>query len=94
MTTLEKLARTLCDVERKANGWPALRPDETLESAGTKWYTEMAHACLAALLEPSEAMVEAGFYAEGIDWQTDGAGRPTTSLHVWQAMIRAALKEK
>jgi len=94
MTTIEKLARAIAkgaisEWDSAERGWQTV--EQCVDDSWRDWLPD-AHACLTALLEPTEAMVEAGFYVEGIDWQTDDAGRPTTSLHVWQAMIRAALE--
>lgn len=79
---IEKLARAMLADEF------ALTPNRDFDAVwaeeGPAWLAN-ARACLEALREPSEAMVEAG---DSVDhWTPDS--RP-----VWQAMIDVALERK
>lgn len=84
---VERVARAMFEVgHADAHG-----PDIYEEQAD--WWRECARAAIAALREPTEAMIAAGW--EGGDWC-----KPTISYHdddapqqCWRAMIDAALTE-
>ena len=72
MTMVEKVAAAIRNVNETTSG--LTYSDLT---------REMARAAIAAMMEPTEAMLDAGDAADGYD----------VYVGVWTAMVQAALKE-
>jgi len=79
MTMIERVARAML-----ATGpltWDQIHPKSQSD------YIKMARAAIAAMREPSEAMIKEGAYGSG----EDSAG---VACGAWKAMIDEALKQK
>ena len=88
MSMIEKAARALCVVAGD---------DPDREGPWSEWWSESAYAAdaravIEALMEPNEAMVEAGADAPLTSFGNGQYGNPHPT-DVWQAMLRAAIND-
>ena len=81
---VERVARALCDRDPDGTQGGPMSSGIWLDEGEANWtaFTDKARAAIAAMREPTAAMLEAA-----------GGERPRETAYAWQAMLDAALKD-
>lgn len=91
MTKIEEVARAIC-CPSGCEWAPCLHDGDGEEPTAVR-SVYLARAAIAALMEPSEGMIEAGFAADDVAYRTAGQGEHATPQAMFRAMLQAALDE-